>query len=97
MEDNIKITKEEVKIKLEIELLELKKEISNILIPENDKKKEVDEILKILQERKDSVEESLRRIEDKNFWNCENCGEKIEDKRFFADATVRKCIKHMEI
>jgi RNA polymerase-binding transcription factor DksA len=43
------------------------------------------------------VIESLERVEKNNFWNCEKCGEKIDDKRFFADATVIKCVKHMEI
>ena len=35
MDDNIKITKEELKIRLENEMLELKKEISGIAIPDS--------------------------------------------------------------
>ena len=35
MDDNIKITKEELKIRLENEMLELKKEISDIAIPDS--------------------------------------------------------------
>jgi hypothetical protein len=67
MEDNIKITKEEIKIKLEMELLELKKEISNILIPENKKEEGDSEILEILKEREILVIESLERVEKNNF------------------------------
>jgi len=35
MDDNIKVTKEELKIRLENEMLELKKEISDISVPDN--------------------------------------------------------------
>jgi predicted metal-binding transcription factor (methanogenesis marker protein 9) len=67
MDDNIKITKEEIKIKLEIELLELKKEISNILIPENKIKEENSEILDILQNREKMVRKRLEELEGDDF------------------------------
>jgi hypothetical protein len=67
MDDNIKITKEEIKIKLEIELLELKKEISNILIPENKIKEENSEILDILQNREKMVRKRLEELESDDF------------------------------
>lgn len=94
MDDNIKITKEEIKLKLELELLELKKEISNILLPEKKTIEINNEILEILREREILVEESLERLKNDNFLNCIICKEKIEDKRFFIDPTVKTCLKH---
>jgi hypothetical protein len=67
MDDNIKITKEEIKLKLELELLELKKEISNILIPEEKDFEINNEILEILKERESKVEKSLENIKEDGF------------------------------
>lgn len=99
MDDNIKITLEEIKIRLESELLEIKREISDFLIPKDKSEEKNNDIIKILREREEKIKKSLDKLKKnwENYKKCTECREIIEDKRFFVDATADKCKKHIEI
>ena len=93
MDENIVITKEELKFKIESEIMEVKQEILNF---ENNTNAE---ILEILKERENMLEKRLNDFSEdfENFKKCQKCGEKIEDKRFFIDCASEHCKNCLEI